>query len=56
MDKKTIIGIVLMIAIFIGFSFYQSYEMEQQQEILKERAKREQTERAQRIAEAPRGN
>lgn len=52
MDKKTIIGIVLMIAVFIGFSFYQSYEMEQQQEILKERAKREQTERAQRIAEA----
>ncbi len=52
MDKKTIIGIVLMIAVFVGFSFYQSYEMEQQQEILKERAKKEQAERAQRIAEA----
>ena len=51
MDKKTIIGIVLMVAVFVGFSFYQSYEMEQQQEILKERAKKEQAERAQRIAE-----
>ena len=52
MDKKTIIGIVLMVAVFVGFSFYQSYEMGQQQEILKERAKKEQAERAQRIAEA----
>ena len=44
MDKKTIIGIVLMVAVFVGFSFYQSYEMGQQQEILKERAKKEQAE------------
>lgn len=52
MNKNTIIGIVLMIALFVGFSFYQSYEMEKQQEILNAKAKKEQAERAQRIAEA----
>ena len=52
MDKNTIIGIVLMIAIFVGFSFYQSSEMAEQQEIAKEKAKTEQAERAMRLAEA----
>ena len=52
MNKNTIIGIVLMIALFVGFSFYQSYEMEKQQEYLDAKAKKEQAERAQRVAEA----
>ena len=52
MNKNTIIGIVLMIALFVGFSFYQSYEMEKQQEILNQKAKTEQAERAKLIAEA----
>ena len=30
MDKNTIIGLVLMVAVFVGFSFYQSNEMEKQ--------------------------
>ena len=51
MNKNTIIGIVLMVALFVGYSFYQSYEIEKQQEILKEKAKKEQAERAQRLAE-----
>lgn len=51
MDKNTIIGIVLMIAVFVGFSFYQSHEMEEQQKIAQERAKKEQAEKAQRAAE-----
>ena len=51
MDKNTIIGIVLMIGIFVGFSFYQSNEMQEQQEIAKEKAKVEQQERAMRVAE-----
>ena len=52
MDKNSIIGIVLMIALFVGFSFYQSHEMEEQQLIVREKAKTEQAERAMRIAEA----
>ena len=52
MDKNTIIGIVLMIALFVGFSFYQSHEMEEQQQILNQKAKIEQAERAMRVAEA----
>ena len=52
MDKNTIIGIVLMIALFVGFSFYQSHEMEEQQQILNQKAKTEQAERAMRVAEA----
>ena len=52
MDKNTIIGIVLMIALFVGFSFYQSHEMEEQQQIVNQKAKTEQAERAMRIAEA----
>ena len=41
-----------MIALFVGFSFYQSHEMEEQQQIVREKAKTEQAERAMRIAEA----
>ena len=52
MDKKSIIGIVLMVALFVGFSFYQSHEIGEQQKIAQEKAKIEQAERAQRIAEA----
>ena len=52
MDKNTIIGIVLMVALFVGFSFYQSHEMEEQQQIVREKAKTEQAERAMRVAEA----
>lgn len=51
MNKNTIIGIVLMIALFVGYSFYQAHEMEKQQEVLKEKAKKEQAERAKRVAE-----
>ena len=51
MDKNTIIGIVLMIAVFVGFSFYQSNEMEQQQKIAREKARQEQLAQAQRAAE-----
>ena len=51
MDKNTIIGIVLMIAVFVGFSFYQSNEMEEQQKIARERARQEQFKEAQRAAE-----
>uniref|UniRef100_UPI004056EF9E membrane protein insertase YidC n=1 Tax=Alistipes sp. TaxID=1872444 RepID=UPI004056EF9E len=51
MDKNTIIGIVLMIAVFVGFSFYQSNEMEEQQKIARERARQEQRKEAQRAAE-----
>ena len=46
MDKKTIIGLVLMVAVFVGFSFYQSYEMEKQQEYLDAKAKKEQEAKA----------
>ena len=28
MDKKTIIGLVLMVAVFVGYSFYMSSEQE----------------------------
>ena len=52
MDKNTIIGIVLMIGIFVGFSFYQSNEMQEQQQIAQEKAKTEQRESAMRAAEA----
>lgn len=40
-----------MIALFVGYSFYQSHEIKEQQEFLNEKAKREQAERAQRVAE-----
>lgn len=33
MDKKTIIGLVLMVAVFVGFSFYESRQAEKQQEM-----------------------
>ena len=52
MDKKSIIGIVLMVALFVGFSFYQSHEIGEQQKIAQEKAKIEQAERSQRVAEA----
>ena len=52
MDKNTIIGIVLMIAVFVGFSFYQSYEMDKQQQFLEEQARVEQAERARQVAQA----
>ena len=50
MDKKSIIGIVLMVALFVGFSFYQSHEIEEQQKIAREKAKSEQVTRAERLA------
>ena len=40
-----------MIAVFVGFSFYQSNEMEEQQKIARERARQEQLKEAQRAAE-----
>ena len=52
MNKNTIIGIVLMIALFVGYGFYQSHEIEEQQRIVTERAQAEQAEQAQLIAEA----
>ena len=39
MDKKTIIGLVLMVAVFVGFSFYQSYEAKKYEEYRREVAK-----------------
>ena len=42
MDKKTIIGIALMVALFVGYGFYQSHVLEEQQKyeqaVQKERA------------------
>ena len=35
MDKKTIIGLVLMVAVFVGFSFYENHKAKEQQEIRK---------------------
>ena len=35
MDKKTIIGLLLMVAVFIGFSVYQSNEAEKYNEKVK---------------------
>ena len=32
MDKKTIIGLVLMVAVFVGFSFYESHKAEEYNE------------------------
>ncbi len=32
MDKKTIIGLVLMVAVFVGFSFYESKQVEKYEE------------------------
>ena len=52
MDKNTIIGIVLMIAVFVGFSFYQSYEMEEQQQFLDEQVRVAQVEKARQEAQA----
>lgn len=49
MDKKTIIGLVLMIAVFIGFSMYQSGEAEKYQ-----KWQQEQKVQAQKKAEAER--
>ncbi len=49
MDKKTIIGLVLMIAVFIGFSMYQSGEAEKYQ-----KWQHEQKVQAQKRAEAER--
>ena len=46
MDKKTIICIVLMVAVFVGFTVYQSNEIEEQQKIAKERVKEQQEELA----------
>ncbi len=51
MDKNTIIGLVLMVAVFVGFSFYQSNEMEKQAEVAAERAKIEKAEQQRRAAE-----
>ena len=51
MDKNTIIGLVLMVAVFVCFSFYQSNEMEKQAEVAAERAKIEKAEQQKRAAE-----
>ena len=32
MDKKTIIGLVLMVAVFIGFSFYENHKAKEYNE------------------------
>ena len=46
MDKKTIIGLVLMVAVFVGFAFYQSHEAEKYAEYRKELAKQQQEQMA----------
>lgn len=38
MDKKTIIGLVLMVAVFVGFSFYQGHQAEEYNKWKKEQA------------------
>ena len=58
MDKKTIIGLVLMVAVFIGYTFYMSSEQEKAAEIKEanEKAAKEQREKeaADKMAEAER--
>ena len=51
MDKKTIIGLVLMVAVFVGFSFYQSHEAEKYAEYRREVAAQQHEERMMRAAE-----
>ena len=48
MDKKTIIGLVLMVAVFIGYTFYMSSEQEKNNEIkaANEKAAKEERENA----------
>ncbi|MBE6202187.1 MAG: membrane protein insertase YidC [Rikenellaceae bacterium] len=36
MDKKTIIGLVLMVAVFVGYSFYMGHEQEEADKIRRE--------------------
>ena len=52
MDKNTIIGLVLMVAVFIGFSFYSSSQIEEQQAQRAEHAREVSNQEAQRLAEA----
>ena len=46
MDKKTIIGLLLMVAVFVGFSFYQSHEMKKYEEYKRELLAEQQREAA----------
>ena len=39
MNKNTIIGIVLMVALFVGYGIYQASELEkQEQELMKQQS------------------
>ena len=51
MDKKTIIGLLLMVAVFVGFSFYQNYEMEKYEEYRREKIAEQQREAATKATE-----
>ena len=52
MDKKTIIGLLLMVAVFVGFSFYQSHEMKKYEEYKRELLAEQQREAAIKATEA----
>ena len=41
MDKKTIIGLVLMVAVFVGYSFYMGHEQEEAEKIRREKVEKQ---------------
>lgn len=41
MDKNTVIGLLLILLLFLGFSFYQSSQVKKQQEAQKEQMMKE---------------
>ncbi len=51
MDKKTIIGLVLMVAVFVGFSFYESHKAAEYNEWKKGQIEMEQALKAQQAAQ-----
>jgi YidC/Oxa1 family membrane protein insertase len=52
MDKKTIIGIVLMVALFVGYGFYQANVLEEQQQYEKAVREHKALVEAERVAKA----
>ena len=52
MNKNTIIGIVLMVALFVGYGIYQASELEKQQEIALAQKQKKEAEAALKYAES----
>ena len=46
MDKNTIIGIVLMVVLFIGYGVFQANEMEKQQEVAAAQTEKKEAQKA----------